>query len=271
MGLFDTLLGVGKLAANVLGGGSGKKESTDASQNTSQNTSQSSTQNSSSSSSANTQASRREFSDGFLSLLETSAANSVVGGSQGTDALNRQLKKVQQADLTQNPIQFDAEAFIRNSMAGVDNSLGTTLRQSRNKATAAAGGSAAGNSASALLANRLEAENAAQRAGILGSTTAQAKSIEAAARASNNEALATETTLLSGLDTSMQSGLATLLNALRGGETFQEVNNKESQVQSQSSTATGTATGITTGNSSTRTPFNWTAGLGNLFKDVNQD
>ena len=255
MGLFDTLLGVGKIAANVLGGGSGKKETTTANQNTKSNTK--------STSSANTQASRREYSDGFLSLLETSAANSVVGSSQGTDALAQQLDKVRQAGLTQDPISFDAEAFIRDSMSAVDNSLGASLRQNRNQAIASAGGSTAGNSAAAMLANRLEADSAAQRAGILGSTTAQAKSIEAAARASNNEALATETTLLSGLDTSMQSGLATLLNALRGGETFQEVNNKE--VQSQSTT------GSTSGTSMSRTPFNWTAGLGNLFKDIDQD
>lgn len=243
MGLFDTLLGVGKLAANVLGGGSGKKESTTANQNTK--------------STAITQANRREYSDGFLSLLETSAANSVVGGSQGTDALTEQLNKVKQAGLTRDPIAFDADAFIRDSMSAVDNSLGASLRQNRNQAIASAGGSTAGNSAAAMLANRLEADSAAQRAGILGSTTAQAKSIEAAARASNNEALATETTLLSGLDTSMQSGLATLLNALRGGETYQEVINKESQT--------------TSGTSTSRTPFNWTAGLGNLFKDIDQD
>ena len=247
MGIFDTLLGVGKLATNFLGGGSGKKESTTANQNTSSNTT------------GKTQASRLEFSEGMLSLLETAAANAVAGSAVGTDSLAAQVQKVRDAGLTKNPVKFDADAFIRDTMAGVDNTLGTSLRQNRNQAVASAGGSTAANSASALLANRLESENAAQRAGALGATTAQAKQIEIAANAANAEALSTETTLLSGLDTSMQSGLATLLNALRGGETYQEVNNRES------------TTSATSGTSTSRTPSNWTAGLGNLFKDVNQD
>lgn len=249
MALFDILTGVGKLASNFLGGGSGKKETTNSNQSTTQN----------SNTVGSTTANRREFSDGMLALLETTTANQIAGGAVGADALAAQIAKVRGAGLTEGKINFDAEKYIRDTMTGVDNSLGATLRQDRNQAIASAGGSS--NSAAALLANRLEQDNAAQRAGILGTTTANATSIEAAARASNREDLATETTLLSGLDTSMQSGLATLLNALRGGETYQEVNNKE--VTNASGTSSGTAT--------SKTPFNWTSGLGNIFKDVNQD
>lgn len=239
MGLFDSLLGVGKLAANLLGGGSGSKSTT----------------NKSESSKGTTTANRREYSDGMLQILESTAANSLVGGSQAADALTAQIDKIKGAGLSGNPITFDSDAYIRDVMASVDNSLGASLRQNRNQAVAGAGGSTAGNSAAALLANRMEADNAAQRAGVMASTTATAKELESNLRKSNADSLASETGMLSSIDSNLQAGLATLLNALRGGETYQEVK--------ESTTTSGTGT--------TKTPFNWTAGLGNLFKDIGQD
>ena len=262
-GFFSSLLGGSKLLSNFFGGGSGKSETT----NQNQTQTQTGTTDTTSRSAADTLASRREYSDGMLSLIEATTANSILGQSKGQDALSDQVDKIKSAGLGSKAISFDSDAFIRDTMAGADNSLGASLRQNKNQAIASAGGSTAGNSAAALLVNRLESDSAAQRAGILASTTAQGKQLEADLRKANTDELATETSLLSGVDTSMQAGLATLLNALRGGETFQEVNNRETQQQNQ--TASGTTT--TTGTSNTRTPFNWTAGLGNLFKDIGDD
>lgn len=246
MGLFDSLLGVGKLVSNVLGGGSGSKSTT--------------TQSGSSSSKTAgvTTANRREFSDGMLQILETATANQLVGGSQASDALTGQLDKVKKSG-GGNPITFDADAYIRDIMTAADNTLGSSLRQNRNQAIASAGGSTAGSSAAALLANRLEADNASQRAGLMASTTATAKELETNIKKANSESLAAETGMLATIDSNLQSGLIGLLNALRGGETYQEVNENS------------TTNSSTTGTSNTKTPFNWTAGLGNLFKDIGQD
>lgn len=239
MGLFDSLVGVGKLVSNVLGGGSGSKTTTTQSGKTA----------------GTTTANRREYSDGMLQILETTAANQLVGGSQASDALTAQVDKIKGAGLTANPVSFDSDAYIRDVMTQVDNSLGSSLKQNRNQTVAGAGGSTAGNSAAALLVNKLESDNAAQRAGVMASTTATAKELESNIKKSNADALASETGMLTSLDSNLQSGLATLLNALRGGETYQEV--KESTT--------------TSGTTNSKTPFNWTAGLGNLFKDIGQD
>lgn len=251
MGLFDSLLGVGKLVANVIGGGSGSKTTTSGTQS----------QRGTSNTTGTTQASRREFSDGMLQALEMGAANALVGASQGTDRLTSQLEKVKGANLGGKQIQFDADAYIRDTMRAADNTLGASLRENRNQAIASAGGSTAGNSAAALLANRLEGDVSAQRAGIMASTTATAKELESNIQRANADALSAETSLLTGLDSNLQAGLATLLNALRGGETYQEVieSSRTNSTQSGSSASTS------------KTPFNWTAGLGNLFKDVGQD
>lgn len=251
MGLFDSLLGVGKLVANAIGGGSGSKTTTSGTQ------SQSGTSNTT----GTTQASRREFSDGMLQALEMGAANALVGATQGADRLTEQLNRVKGANLGGKQIQFDADAYIRDTMMAADNTLGASLRTNRNQAVAGAGGSTGGNSAAALLANRLEGDVSAQRTGIMASTTATAKELESNIQRANADALSTETSLLSGIDSNLQAGLATLLNALRGGETYQEVN-EISRTDSRQAGSTS---------STSKTPFNWTAGLGNLFKDVGQD
>lgn len=93
----------------------------------------------------------------------------------------------------------------------------------------------------------------------MASTTATAKELETNIKKANSESLAAETGMLATIDSNLQSGLIGLLNALRGGETYQEVNENS------------TTNSSTSGTSNTKTPFNWTAGLGNLFKDIGQD
>ena len=246
MGLFDTLLGVGKLASNFLGGGSGETTKTSGTGTTTTSGKETTT------SKGQTTANRREYSDGFLSILEPAAANTLVGSSQSNDALARRTQEV-----AAQP-EFDAAAYVRDVMANADRTIGQSLTQNRNRMVADAGGSAGSNSASAILAARLEGDAAAQRAGVYGDAVARGEEIR-------SNSAQSKTGQLVNLDTSMSSSLATLLNGLRGGETYQVV------TDDQTSTTNMSSTGTTTQNQTSRTPFNWTKGLGNLFADIDQD
>lgn len=241
------LSGLGKLATNLLAGGSGSKSSTSTNQKQTMKTT------------GQTTAQRKEYSDGFLSNLEQ-AANSALGRNvAGQEALAGQLDRVQAANLGGTPIDFDAEAYIRGVTTAATNSVNTALRANTNAIAGNTGGSASGNSQAALLASRLQTDAAAQIAGITAEATGQATNLAIQARDQRVSELQAGTNMMQGLTSTGDAGLTTLLNALRGGETFQEVNNNETQ----ESKGTGT--------SQTKTPFNWTAGLGNIFKDVNQD
>lgn len=241
------LAGIAKLASNFLGGGAGKEEKTTTSQNQTMKTT------------GQTTASRKEYSDGFLRNLETTANDALGRNAQSGKAVAGQLAKVQEANLGGTQIAFDPDAYIRWITESANRSIDNTVRGNTNAIAANTGGSASGNSAAALLASRLSGDAAAQKAGVAAEATAQATDMQVKARDQRVNELGAGTTMINSLSSTGDAGMTTLLNALRGGETFQEVNNNETQQSSG------------TGTSQTKTPFNWTAGLGNIFKDVNQD
>lgn len=247
MGLFDAALGVAKLASNFLGGGSGKKVTTSGSTNETRNTTSS------------TSANRREYSDGFLQLLESGAADAIRSSSTTKASLESQVDKVNKANLGGPGVEFDGDAFIRGIVTGARNSIENSLRGNVNAIAAGTGGSSSGNSAAALLENRMRTEAAAQLGSIEQQATGQAVQLELATREQKANELASGTNQLTQLGSAMDSSMIALINALRGGETDQTVEAKENTNTSGSSSQTS------------KQAFNWTQGLGNLFKDINQD
>jgi hypothetical protein len=242
-GLFASILGAGKLLTNVLGGGAGS--TTNQNSNQTQNTVQNATEQSSTKSS--TDASRKEFSDGMLQLLEGTSANAVIANSKTTDALNDRIAGVNG--------QFDSQAYIDSIVGNAKTIIGGNLTADINKTAADVGGSSTGNSMTAQLAGKLRADAGANLGTIQADATARAAELEA-----------NKTSQLVQLDQSTQGSLATLLTALKGGETYQSVDSAENSASKSSTTGTNTTVGSTT----QKTPFNWTKGLGNLFADIDQ-
>lgn len=244
----SSALGLAKLGSNILSGGSGKTTTTSSSQNTSMKTT------------GQTAASRQEYSDGFLKVLEQAAAGALANTADSQGALGTQRDKVVAANLGGKPaMAFDADSYIRDMVAGASDSINNDVRANVNAIAANTGGSSSGNSAAALLENRLRTEGAAKIAGVKAEATGSAAQIASSLREQQVNELSAGTGQISSLVSAGDAGLTTLLNALRGGETYQEVNNNETQ------------TGTSSGTAKEKTPFNWTAGLGNLFKDIGQD
>lgn len=272
MGILDSVLGAAKLASNFFSGGSGTKTNT--SQSTVQNSKQTQVQNSSGSSTA----SRREFSDGFLTQLEAATAESLLASNKNQNSLEAQMKKVQDAKLGDGyavDLNFNPDAFVNQIVGSAQNAIQRNTTQSVNKLAGNTGGSASGNSAAALLASRVANEGATTLAGVEGQARGQAAEIQRANEAlrldgkvqGNQQALqllGSQTEQMTGIASTVDASLTALLNALKGGETAQDVTNSETGTVSTDGTITGT------GSSTSRTPFNWTAGLGNLFKDIGQ-
>lgn len=272
MGLLDGVLGAAKLASNFFGGGSGTKTNT--SQSSSQNSSQTQTQNSS----GTTSASRREFSDGFLRQLELATAEALKTSNQNTDTLQKQLGKVQGATLGPGytvDLSFNPDTFVNSIVGSARDAIQRGTTQNVNKIAANTGGSASGNSAAALLASRVANEGATNLAGIEGQARGQAAEISRANEAlrlegkvqgnqQNLALLESQTQQMTGIASTVDASLTALLNALKGGETAQDVTNNENTTIQSNGTTTGSVQGTT------KQPFNWTAGLGNLFKDIGQ-
>lgn len=247
--LFASLLGGGKLISNILGGGAGS--TTNQNTNQTQNTVQNATEESASKSS--TSASRQEFSDGMLQLLETTAANSVLANSKTTDALNDRAGQVAGRNT------FDSQAYIDSIVGNARQIISGNLTSDINKTAADVGGSSTGNSMTAQLANKLRADAGANLGTVQADATARAEELKLQGEQSKTQELAQ-------LDQSTQGSLATLLTALKGGETYQSVDSAENSASKTSTSGTTTSVGSTT----QKTPFNWTKGLGNLFADIDQ-
>jgi hypothetical protein len=248
MGFLNTALGAAKLVSNFLGGGSGS------SSNTTQNTSQ--TQNSNS----KQVASRKEYSDAFLQNLELTAANALVNNANNQESIQAQTQKVQSANLGAKPAyNFDAEAYVRGVTEAARASINNDLEANTNAIAAQTGGSQAGNSQAALLAGKLRADSAKQIAGVTAEAQGNAAQIAGNLRQQQVAELQSGTEQVGSLASAGDAGLTSLLNALRGGETYQTV------------TADSTTQTNESGTKNTTTPFSWTAGLGNLFKNVGDE
>lgn len=133
------------------------------------------------------------FSDAILSALEGSALGA-IGAANGATV-----------DTTND---FDAAAYVRDGMAAATANQQGALETSLNGLFDSSGGTASGNSMSALLANRLQGDAAASLAGVnsqLSSTAAQIQNQN------------TQTSLAGAAQT--QGYAAQLLAALKGGST----------------------------------------------------
>lgn len=255
MGILDTVLGAAKLATNFLGGGSGTKTGT--TQSSSQNQKQTQVSNSSGS----TTASRREFSDGFLQQLELATAESLKTSNANQVALEDQMKKVQGYSVNLN---FNPDDYVNQIVGSARDAIQRNTTQSVNQLAGNTGGSTSGNSAAALLASRVANEGASTLANTEATARGTAAQIQQQNEALRLQAAESQTNQLTGITSTVDASLTALLNALKGGETAQDVSNTETATVTTDGTITGTGT------STSRTPFNWTAGLGNLFKDIGQ-
>jgi hypothetical protein len=255
MSLLSGLVGITKLASNFIGGGAGSKENT--SQSSSQSTSQKVTGNQSSSTASTQSANRREFSDGFLQQLELVARDALGSQAQTADVLRNELTSI-----ANNPIDFDADAFVKGVTDSARTAAMYKLDSDINATVSATGGSTSGNSAAALLANRLRNETGANLAGINANARGTAAQIESGLQANRVQSI-------TGITDSVDKSLTSLLAALRGAETQQDTKSVENMVANSQQTATGQT--LSTGKSSTSTPFNWAKGFGNLFGGIDQD
>jgi hypothetical protein len=249
------LSGLVKLGSNVLSGGAGSKKTETAKQSSNTSSSESTV--------GRTIAQRKEYSDGFLRNLEVVSNEALKRNLANSTALAGQREALDAAQLGQNPINFDADAYIRGVTQAAGNTINNQIQTNTNAIAGNTGGSASGNSQAALLANRLATDGASQLAGITAEATRSAMDTQLRARGQQVDELATKNNILSGLSTANDAGLATLLNSLRGGETYQEVDNRENRSSNSKSSGSSTAKAVV--------PFNWQAGLGNIFKDVDQD
>lgn len=254
MSLLSGIVGLTKIASNFIGGGKGSSQSTNSSGSQTQN--QTVTGNQSQSTAGSQSANRREFSDGFLQQLELIARDALGSNAQTSSTLRDALQTASA------PVDFDADAYIK----GVTDSARTAgqikLAGDINSTVSATGGSTSGNSASALLANRLATETSANVAGINAQARGNAAQIESELNKNRVQSI-------TGITDSVNSNLTSLLAALRGAETQQDTTSKENSVANSQQTATGQT--LTSSKGKTSTPFNWAAGFGNLFGDINQD
>lgn len=308
MSLFKSVLGIGKLVSNFIGGGSGS--STNQAESGSSNSDLFSeqaqeqatqTQTSTTSDMTGTQSGTEEtsgrsamtgdttarqvnsqFSDKFLQLLEGSAAAGLArSGVGGTAALGRLSEIAGEAP------SFDADKYVSDIMTAANNALGNGAAVNRNKIMAVTGGSTTGNSQAALLANKIQTDNTAQLAGIRGDAAAKAAELARVDRMG-------KTSEVAQLSAVLDSGMASLLSMLKGGESSSVGTEQSKQIQESSqSSATnisqasrtsslvneegiGKIAGMTrskenknaTSTSSAEQPFNWGQAIGSIFKDI---
>jgi hypothetical protein len=248
-GWLSTILGGTKFLSNFIGGGAGSETNTSSSATGSQTsqTKQAGIEAAQSVGSANSQ----QFSDGFLKLLEQATAESLGRSQDSGQAISAELAR------QSGPNSFDADAYIRSTMAAAESALRPQTESAANRIRMASGGGG-GNSATQLLESRIKNENAATLAGVRGDATARAAEID------RNRA-----STLTQLTTSLDANMSALLASLKGGETAttEKVEQKTTSVQEQNSS--GTQSASQSGTEST--PFNWAAGFGNLFAGIGGD
>lgn len=291
MGILEGVLGVGKLLTNFIGGGSGSTTNTTSNQTGTSSTSQSANSAieqsqsekiasktasqglTSTAQAVGSEQSTRNFSDGFLQLLEEETARGLARAGIGSSAAAERLGQI-----TSPASQFDGREYVNNVTRAAENSLVRDQSANRNKIMTMTGGSTTGNSQAALLDSRMRTDAEAQLAGIKGEAEARAEEIK---RNRSSE--------IAGLASSLDSGLASLLATLKGGETAfvgQEQTALESSQKNIGETTSdratnmyqkGNETGLTSTNStanlsgSERTPFNWTKAVGSIFDDLELD
>lgn len=247
-GWLSTILGGTKLLSNFVGGGAGSTTNGSSSTNGT-STNQTKSAGVEAAQSAGT-ANSQQFSDGFLRLLEQATAESLGRSQDAGAAIANELKSQSGAGA------FDADAYVRSTVAAAESTLRPEAESASNRVRMASGGGT-GNSATQLLDSRIRNENAATIAGVRGDATARAVELGR-----------TKATTLSQLTTSLDANMASLLSGLKGGEsnTVEKVDQKTTSLQEQNSTGTQS----TKVKANETKPFNWAAGLGNLFSDLGE-
>jgi hypothetical protein len=255
MSVFSGLTGLLKLGSNFLGGGAGDSSSVNQNSTTNSTTKTDNSQQ--------TQQSTRLFSDGFLQILEKISADALGSSAQSQSAIRDQIDNVSKANLGKAEIPFDMQGYIDGIVKQATSKTNNQLESDINSTESAIGGSSSGNSMSALLAGKLRNNAAADIAGITANATGTGAQIKSGLAESRANLLSSGSTQLAGLGNSVDSTLANLLTALKGGEQFQETGTKESN--------TSTTVGSGTLGQQTSTPFNWAKGFGNIFTGLGQD
>ena len=263
MSLLSGLTGLLKIGSNFLGGGAGDNINISGTSNTSANQ----TTNTAQKTTQQQQQSSQLFSDGFLKLLETISADTLGSSAQSQSAVRDQIGKVQKADLGKAEIPFDMNAYIDGIVRQGTSRVTNQLESDVNQTESAIGGSSSGNSMSALLAQKLRGNAASDIAGITANATSTGAQIKSGLQQQRAEELASASTQLAGLGTSVDSSLANLLQALRGGEQWQETATLD--VTNSNVNQVGTTTGATTENKNQA--FNWAKGFGNIFTGLGSD
>jgi len=270
--LLSGILGGAKLLSNFMGAGAGSSQSgsTSGSSSTKSVGSEQSvantkeTTNTTQKETGVSTGTRQEFSDAFLKNLESVALGALSGSN-----LNRAAMAGEVGRISETPISFDPNAFVRDTVRGAESAISGKLESDVNQTMSAVGGSTSGNSQAALLANRLRTDAANSVAGVRASATATGQQLA-------SELSRSRTEQLSGVTTAMDAGLATLLNALKGGETAQSV--QDTNVTTGTQTTSGQATSQqnavaqqdTTNSTKSKASegFNWAKAIGGIFSGI---
>lgn len=129
---------------------------------------------------------------------------------------------------TRTPVtNFNADQFVQDQVARANVDINSGLESNINQLIHNVGGTAANNSMTALLANRLQNDAAGQRAGVRSEAVGQAQTIQRENALAANQVTGTD-----------QAFLGNLLQALKGGVTAST--GAESQQTQQTQTGTTT-------------------------------
>ncbi len=183
------------------------------------------------------QTSQSTSSQGTSSQTGTAASQTQQRSSQFSDPVLASLESTVQG-LLDNPIggatinDFNAQKFVEGNLASARSSTQSALEDNLNQLVSGIGGSASGNSAVALLSNRLRGDAAANLSGVEANLNAQA-----------NEILRQNALAGSQIDSNQQSFLVNLVQALKGG-TATATGTEQQQTQSNTAQQqTGTTVG----------------------------
>lgn len=197
----STILGVGKIATGLFGGGS-------------------KTSGSSSTSASGTQRGMTQsFSDEVLASLDKTLLEALNSGglTEGQNALRSRLGQLSTA--AQEPA-FDVESFTQGITDQATAAAGLDLDDQINSMISAVGGSETGNSMVALLGNKLRNTTAANLAGI----SAQARGTGEQIKTTQQSALTND---IAAMSNSLATQILGLIGQVKGGRVAEQVETQQ--------------------------------------------
>lgn len=204
----ETILGIGTLLSGLFGGGSKKTENQTQSQTTVANKT------------------ATQFSPDVLAPLE-SLMKTLLGNENFQTAQSGLAGRLSQVQTAAAAPAFDVDAFVDDTMARAEATAKFDLESGLNKLFSGTGTSEGDNTMTALLANRLRTDTAANLAGI----GAQARATGEQIRSTQSQGITSEITTLSN---SIANQLIGLLDVGKGAS----VSSREETQQNAQSTGT---------------------------------